>query len=145
MLDSCLVVEHGRHVLVNQNDCFLDAVQLARLRALQPAIHVTQFSGASYYPAVYDFARAQMETHVARYTDRLFKRFCDVTRASGARYIVPSAGPPCFLDEHYAINFGGSIFYDTDELLTRIARDAPARRILEDAGLVRRGIEILYP
>ena len=79
MLDSCLAVEHGRHVLVNQNDCFLDAAQPARLRALQPAIHVTQFSGASYCPAVYDFARAQMETHVARYTDQLFKRSLSTT------------------------------------------------------------------
>ena len=51
--DSALVVSDGRTRLVNQNDC--RTTDLGRLRAHGPVdLHWLQFSGAIWYPMVYD-------------------------------------------------------------------------------------------
>jgi UDP-MurNAc hydroxylase len=127
ILDSCLVVEHGGQVVINQNDCFLDAERQDRLAAMRPVLHINQFSGASYYPAIYAFPPEQMRSHVEQYKSLLYGRFSDGCRRVGARYIVPSAGPPCFMDDpNYELNFGGSIFYKSEELLRMLEADAPA-------------------
>ena len=51
--------------------------------------------------------------------------------------MVPSGGPPCFLDDWgFGLNFGSGIFFDTDDLLVRAAREEPA--------LAER-LRVLYP
>jgi UDP-MurNAc hydroxylase len=137
LLGAALVVERAGEVIVDQNDCPLDDAALDRLAALKPAVHFLQFSGASYFPAVYDFPPERMKIEVERQVAVLARRFFDAATRAGARHVVPSGGPPCFVDERgFELNFAGSIFFDSDELLARAAREAPA---------LRERLQVLYP
>ncbi|NND75912.1 MAG: Rieske 2Fe-2S domain-containing protein [Ilumatobacter sp.] len=95
--DSALVVMHGDTILVDQNDCRTN--DLGQLAAHGPVdLHWLQFSGAIWYPMVYDIAteakRAQCDAKVAAQ----FARAMRYVEKIDAAAIVPSAGPPCFLD-----------------------------------------------
>ena len=122
--DSALVVSDKTARLVNQNDCRTG--DLDALRSHGPIdLHWLQYSGAIWYPMVYeqdattklDLARAKVESQFARalkYVERL-----------DARAVVPSAGPPCFLDEdlfHLNMITGNetSIFPDQTKFLERL-------------------------
>ena len=122
--DSALVVSDKTARLVNQNDCRTG--DLDALRSHGPIdLHWLQYSGAIWYPMVYEqdattklnLARAKVESQFARalkYVERL-----------DARAVVPSAGPPCFLDEdlfHLNMITGNetSIFPDQTKFLERL-------------------------
>ncbi|MFM7258057.1 MAG: Rieske 2Fe-2S domain-containing protein [Acidimicrobiaceae bacterium] len=122
--DSALVVSDRTARLVNQNDCRTG--DLDALRSHGPIdLHWLQYSGAIWYPMVYeqdaktklDLARAKVEsqfTRALKYVERL-----------DARAVVPSAGPPCFLDEdlfHLNMITGNetSIFPDQTKFLERL-------------------------
>jgi nitrite reductase/ring-hydroxylating ferredoxin subunit len=128
ILASALVLEMDGEVVVNQNDCVLDAAALARLAASKPSVHFVQFSGASYFPTAYDFSPDQMKTHVAEQVAEISRRFFGAAVGVGARYLIPSGGPCCFVDD--------SILFDADEI--------QAKTMLEEPGLVER-LRILYP
>jgi len=124
--DSALVVSDKTARLVNQNDCRTS--DLDALRSHGPIdLHWLQYSGAIWYPMVYEqdattkqnLARAKVESQFARalkYVERL-----------DARAVVPSAGPPCFLDEelfHLNMITGNetSIFPDQTKFLERLRK-----------------------
>jgi UDP-MurNAc hydroxylase len=124
--DSALVVSDKTARLVNQNDCRTG--DLDALRSHGPIdLHWLQYSGAIWYPMVYEqdattkqnLARAKVESQFARalkYVERL-----------DARVVVPSAGPPCFLDEdlfHLNMITGNetSIFPDQTKFLERLRK-----------------------
>ncbi|NMP23330.1 Rieske 2Fe-2S domain-containing protein [Sulfobacillus harzensis] len=96
--DSYLFVDDGETKLVNLNDA--RPRNLDDVRDLGPIdVLFLQFSGAIWYPMVYDVddetmaqlgrSKRQSEMHRAE----TFIRMVD------ARHVFPSAGPPCFLDE----------------------------------------------
>jgi UDP-MurNAc hydroxylase len=123
--DSCLVLRGPQGTIVDQNDCALDGPGLDLLAALRPLIHFVQFSGASYFPAVYDFPPERMRLHVQRYRELLMSRFLEATRRVGAPHVVPFAGPPCFLeDRNFHLNFDG-IYFDHGELAAMVGARAP--------------------
>ena len=124
--DSAIVVSDKTARLVNQNDCRTG--DLDALRSHGPIdLHWLQYSGAIWYPMVYEqdattkqhLARAKVESQFARalkYVERL-----------NARAVVPSAGPPCFLDEdlfHLNMITGNetSIFPDQTKFLDRLRK-----------------------
>ena len=124
--DSALVISDKTARLVNQNDCRTG--DLDALRSHGPIdLHWLQYSGAIWYPMVYEqdattkqnLARAKVESQFARalkYVERL-----------NARAVVPSAGPPCFLDEelfHLNMITGNetSIFPDQTKFLERLRK-----------------------
>jgi UDP-MurNAc hydroxylase len=85
---------------VNTNDCKLIVPQEEDIAARYGSVDALamQFSGATFHPTSYRyphdellklcrFRRATKERRVLEAADRL-----------GARYYIPSAGPPCFLD-----------------------------------------------
>lgn len=125
--DSALVVSDGETRLVNQNDCRTS--DLEALAAHGPVdLHWLQFSGAIWYPMVYDEPPARMRELVDVKVDSQFARAMRYVESIDARYVVPSAGPPCFLDpELFGFNVitGDelSIFPDQREFLRRL-RDA---------------------
>lgn len=95
--DSSLWVEYDGIRLLNQNDA--RPADLSRFAELgQVHAHLLQFSGAIWYPMVYElpdsakraFGRQKRE----RQFDRAF-RYIDDLKAS---WVFPIAGPPCFLD-----------------------------------------------
>lgn len=96
--DSALAVDDGSARLLNQNDArprSLDAIhQFGPFDA-----HFLQFSGAIWYPVVYkldDQVKADLGREKrTRGMDRALRFVEDVA----ARYVFPSAGPPCFLDD----------------------------------------------
>ena len=102
--DSILAVDDGTARVLNQNDA--RPMDMDALRAFgQYDVHFLQYSGAIWWPWTYELPEAAQlsfgETKRANGLDRA-TRF---VKAIGARYIVPSAGPACFLDDElFAFN-----------------------------------------
>ena len=128
--DSALVVSDGEHRLVDQNDCRTS--DIAALRAHGPIdLHWLQFSGAIWYPMVYEMPDEQKRRLVDLKVESQFTRALRYVEALDARHVVPSAGPPCFLDDElFGFNMitGDelSIFPDQTRFLARL--DAAGRR-----------------
>jgi UDP-MurNAc hydroxylase len=123
--DSALVVSDGRSRLVNQNDCRTN--DLNALNAHGPVdLHWLQYSGAIWYPMVYEETPERMREMIDAKVDSQLTRAMRYVEAIGARAVVPSAGPPAFLDpELYGFNMitGDelSIFPDQRVFLQRLA------------------------
>lgn len=95
--DSALVVSDGRSRLVNQNDC--RTTDLAALRSHGPIdLHWIQYSGAIWYPMVYTETADRMRDLITAKVDSQLSRAMRYVEALDARAVVPSAGPPAFLD-----------------------------------------------
>ena len=128
--DSAMVVSDGVSRLVNQNDCRTS--DLAALRAHGPVdLHWLQYSGAIWYPMVYDMADDRKRELCAAKVESQFTRAMRYVEAIDARAVVPSAGPPAFLDDelwHLNMIRGDelSIFPDQRTFLARL--DAAGRR-----------------
>lgn len=128
--DSTLVVSDGESILINQNDC--RTIDLEKLNAHGPAdLQWLQFSGAIWYPMVYELPEDEKRALCAAKVDAQFARAMSYVDNVNARAVVPSAGPPCFLDEDlFALNvIDGtelSIFPDQTEFLSRL--DAAGHR-----------------
>lgn len=95
--DSVLALDDGEAVLLNQNDAH--PVDIEALREFGDFdAHFLQFSGAIWWPMVYDLPQAAKREFGRRkrasQNERAF-RFID---AVGAKHVFPTAGPPCFLD-----------------------------------------------
>jgi UDP-MurNAc hydroxylase len=123
--DSALVVSDGTARLVNQNDCRTD--DLDALRAHGPVdLHWLQYSGAIWYPMVYDEPPPRMRELVDAKVASQFSRAMRYVEAVHATAVVPSAGPPAFLDpELWRLNvIDGdelSIFPDQPSFMERLA------------------------
>jgi UDP-MurNAc hydroxylase len=123
--DSALVVSDGTSILVNQNDCRTN--DLAQLRAHGPVdLHWLQFSGAIWYPMVYEMPDDEKRRLCEAKVSAQFARAMRYVENIDARYVVPSAGPPAFLDDDlFALNMIDgdelSIFPDQTEFLRRLA------------------------
>ena len=123
--DSAMVVSDGLTRLVNQNDC--RTTDLDALRRHGPVdLHWLQYSGAIWYPMVYELPSDRMRELVEAKVDSQFTRAMRYVDRIGARAIVPSAGPPAFLDDdlwHLNVIRGDepSIFPDQRSFLDRLA------------------------
>jgi UDP-MurNAc hydroxylase len=122
--DSAMVVSDGTARLVNQNDCRTN--DLTALRAHGPVdLHWLQYSGAIWYPMVYDVPAEEMRALVAAKVDSQFARAMRYVETIDAAAVVPSAGPPAFLDpELFGFNVitgdESSIFPDQRSFLSRL-------------------------
>ena len=123
--DSALVVEDGTSRLVNQNDCRTS--ELGDLLKHGPVdMHWLQYSGAIWYPMVYDQPREELMALAHSKVESQFARSIRYVDAIRARVVVPSAGPPCFLDEDlFSINMIDgdelSIFPDQTQFIQRLS------------------------
>ena len=96
--DSALVVSDGSSRLVNQNDCRThDPKALAAHGTVDQ--HWLQYSGAIWYPMVYDEPDDMRRTHARSKVESQFARAEQYVSSVNAKVVVPSAGPPCFLDD----------------------------------------------
>jgi UDP-MurNAc hydroxylase len=150
--DSAMVVSDGRTRLVNQNDC--RTTDLGALNAHGPVdLHWLQYSGAIWYPMVYEMPDDEKHRLCEAKVDSQFARAMRYVEAIGARAVVPSAGPPAFLDEslfHLNVLRGDepSIFPDQRSFLARL--DASGHRgILAIPGTAiettPESIEVVHP
>ena len=128
--DSAMVVSDGTTRLVNQNDC--RTTDLDALRRHGPVdLHWLQYSGAIWYPMVYEVPDDQMRRLVDAKVESQFARAMRYVDRLDARAVVPSAGPPAFLDDdlwHLNVIDGDelSIFPDQRSFLARL--DEAGRR-----------------
>ncbi len=124
--DSALVVSDGNVRIVDQNDC--RTTDLEALAAHGPVdLHWLQYSGAIWYPMVYELPPGELQPLVRAKIDSQLARAMRYVESVGARAVVPSAGPPCFLDpELFHLNVVDgeepSIFCDQRTFLDRLAR-----------------------
>ena len=125
--DSALVVSDGVSRLVNQNDCRTS--DLDALRSHGPVdLHWIQYSGAIWYPMVYEETPEKMRELVDLKVDSQLTRAMRYVEAVGARAVVPSAGPPAFLDpDLFELNIIDgdelSIFPDQRVLIDRLGSE----------------------
>jgi UDP-MurNAc hydroxylase len=95
--DSGLVVDDGVTVAFNMNDARpvdLDVLQVFG----RVDVHMLQYSGAIWYPMVYDMPARAKEAFGAQKRQRQMDRARQYIAHVGASWVIPSAGPPCFLD-----------------------------------------------
>jgi UDP-MurNAc hydroxylase len=96
--DSALVVDDGEVRVLNQNDSRPTDFDTLLAHGPYDALFL-QYSGAIWYPMVYDFPPKMKEAlgHRKR-VDGMARtwRYIEVLAPS---FVVPSAGPPCFLDD----------------------------------------------
>ena len=122
--DSTLMVSDGKTRLFNQNDC--RTTDLDALRQHGPVdLHWLQYSGAIWYPMVYEETPERMRELIDAKVDSQFTRSLKYVGEINAKAVVPSAGPPCFLDpELFQFNMitGDelSIFPDQMSFLSRL-------------------------
>lgn len=125
--DSAMVVSDSTGRIVNQNDCRTSDLDV--LRAHGPVdLHWLQYSGAIWYPMVYEETPERMRELVDAKVDSQLTRALRYVEAIDARAVVPSAGPPAFLDpELFGFNqVSGdelSIFPDQRVFLARLTSE----------------------
>jgi UDP-MurNAc hydroxylase len=96
--DSSLVVADASARLLDQNDA--RPGDPAALQALGPYdAHLLQFSGAIWYPIVYDLAPAERDRLAAEKRVNQMARARQYIEWVKAAHVFPCAGPPCFLDD----------------------------------------------
>lgn len=123
--DSALVVSDGTARLVNQNDCRTNDLDALRAHG-HVDLHWLQFSGAIWYPMVYEMDEATKARLCREKVESQFARAIRYVEAIDATTVVPSAGPPCFLDDDlWGLNVitgdEPSIFPDQREFISRLA------------------------
>ena len=96
--DSLLAVDDGTARVLNQNDA--RPADLGPVLAFGPFdVHFLQYSGAIWWPWAYELPPAAKRAFGAAKRANGLDRAARYVRAVGARHVVPSAGPPCFLDD----------------------------------------------
>ena len=141
--DSSLWVEYDGVRLLNQNDARpTDLSRFAELGHVHA--HLLQFSGAIWYPMVYELPQAAKTAFGKQKRDRQFDRTWRYIDDLKADHVFPIAGPPCFLDDElWQFNdiFGdeGNIFPDQSVFLTRVREGRRHQRHRAAARQRRRG------
>jgi UDP-MurNAc hydroxylase len=96
--DSSLWLADGQYRVLNQNDA--RPSELSIFRELGPVdAYLVQFSGAIWFPMVYELPARAKEAMGRSKRERQFDRTLRYIEELGASYVFPTAGPPCFLDE----------------------------------------------
>ena len=96
--DSGLIVDDGETRIFNQNDS--RPIDVDTLISLGPYdAHFLQFSGAIWYPMVYQFPEKMMQALGRKKRENEMARALRYAQQVGASFVIPSAGPPCFLDD----------------------------------------------
>jgi len=151
--DSAIVIADGESVLVDQNDCRTGDV--AALAAHGPVdLHWLQYSGAIWYPMVYEESDDRLRSLARSKVESQFARAMRYVDAVDARHVVPSAGPPAFLDDdlrrfNHVTGDEISIFPDQTEFMRRLQTAGRHTAILNVPGTTievgRSGITVTHP
>jgi UDP-MurNAc hydroxylase len=102
--DSALAVDDGTARILDQNDS--RPADLDALQSFGPYdVHLLQYSGAIWWPWTYELPTSAKRSFGAEKRANSLDRAARYVKAIDARYVVPSAGPACFLDEDlFALN-----------------------------------------
>ncbi len=151
--DSALSLDDGETRVLNQNDARPpDPAQLNAFGAYDG--HFLQFSGAIWWPVVYELPEANKIEFAKRKRLNGMERARRFVDAVGARYVFPTAGPPCFLDENLfehndLENSPDNIFPDQRVFLAYLEESGLNNgRLLipgSTASLTAEGCEVVHP
>jgi len=117
--DSSILINVDGCRILNRNDCYLTQNYLEKLCEKKIDVLFTQFSGAMWYPAVYKYQKEKKLELSKKTREFLIDVFIQLVNTVNAKYVVPSAGPPCFLeDEFFELNFmDNGVFPDQNDIL----------------------------
>ncbi|EOM76653.1 (2Fe-2S)-binding protein [Rhodococcus rhodnii] len=97
--DSGLVVSDGETTVFNMNDARPVEMDVVTESFGHIDIHLLQYSGAIWYPMVYDIPAKTKTNFGKQKRQRGMDRARSYIEQVGATWVVPSAGPPVFLDD----------------------------------------------
>lgn len=97
--DSGLMVDDGETRIFDQNDSRPIDIDVLNSHGPYDA-HFVQFSGAIWYPMVYQFPEKMLSALGRKKRENEMARALRYINELNATFVVPSAGPPCFLDDH---------------------------------------------
>jgi UDP-MurNAc hydroxylase len=96
--DCSLWLYDGQYRVLNQNDA--RPGELDVFTELGPVdAYLIQFSGAIWFPMVYELPQRAKQALGRSKRERQFDRTLRYIEQCQARFVFPTAGPPCFLDE----------------------------------------------
>lgn len=96
--DSALVVSDGTTTVFDMNDARPVDLDVLATEFGHIDVHLLQYSGAIWYPMVYDMPARAKQSFGVQKRQRQMDRARQYIAQVGATWVVPSAGPPCFLD-----------------------------------------------
>lgn len=121
--DSSLLIYAENSKILNKNDCYLSKDYLKKFSSIGIDFLFTQFSGAIWYPMIYDYDEDKKKVMAKNVRNRLEKYFISTVNDINPKYVIPSAGPPCFLeDDCFQFNFEeNGIFPDQNDFISKIS------------------------
>lgn len=96
--DSAILVEHAGVRVFNETDCKLAFSDLEKLGQLGIDVGFFMFSGANWYPTMYDYPEEVMLELVSRRRKALLRSLVQRVKVTKPRFAVPAAGPCMVLD-----------------------------------------------
>jgi len=96
--DSAILVEHRGIRVFNETDCKLSYKDLIHIGTLGVDIGFYMFSGANWYPMMYDYTPDKLRDLVCRRRRSLLRSLVQRVRLTKPRFAVPAAGPCTVLD-----------------------------------------------
>ena len=91
--DSAILVEHEGIRVFNETDCKLAYGDLKRIGEMGIDIGFYMFSGANWYPMLYDYAEDIKLDLIQRRRKALLRSLVQRVKLTKPRYAVPAAGP----------------------------------------------------
>jgi UDP-MurNAc hydroxylase len=137
--DSGLVVDDGETVCFNMNDARPVDMDVVHREFGRVDLHLLQYSGAIWYPMVYDIPARTKTNFGKQKRQRGMDRARSYVEHVDAAWVVPSAGPPVFLDPELRYlndDHGdeGNIFPDQLVFLDQLQRNGKDNGVLMIAG-----------
>jgi UDP-MurNAc hydroxylase len=132
VFDSAFILKdvEADQVLVNLNDCKLNPRQIARIKEEFGKVDAAfgQFSGASWFPMVYDLPEVDRIEAAQRKVQHGLARWARYVRALDPTWASPNSGPPTILDPAIARyrDSADSIFPDAGALMLWLEKEDPA-------------------
>lgn len=133
--DSGLIVSDGETTCFNMNDARPVDMDILHDAFGKIDIHLLQYSGAIWYPMVYDIPARTKSNFGKQKRQRGMDRARSYIEQVDATWVVPSAGPPVFLDDELRYlnddcGDEGNIFPDQMVFLDQMRRHGHDRGLL---------------
>ena len=121
--DSAILIEHDGVRVFNETDCKLAYDDLRKLGEQGIGIGFYMFSGANWYPILYDYPEDVMLDLVRRRRASLLRSLVQRVKLTRPRFAVPAAGPCTVLDpDLFFLNDATrGIFIDPEEAVNHLS------------------------
>ena len=132
-MDCTWVFEKGEEVIVNINDMQPTGKDLEWIKNNYPSIDYLfhQYSGANWYPHVYSYEKDEKIKLSNKKVKNKFHNCVTNFNTLGAKWLIPSAGPPCFLDKDlYYLNFDESSTFPTLDIFYEYCKQMKIHNVI---------------